>query len=282
MPKLRISELRTLIAKHISPSALAYHWETPVPTSLQLRRAEEFFLTHRPKLLYSTPTFRTVQQSTLPEVAFLGRSNVGKSSLLNGIMRKELCHTSKKPGRTTYMNFIAVGGQDENGNPGRMLVLDMPGYGKGSRPEWGAEVMKYLVGRRQLRRAFVLIDASHGLKKSDETLLHSLREYAISHQVILSKVDRILFDHDEGMRPLHEEKFQSNIAELRRICEEVRAKIQPRESDGPEALGEIVSCSADKRLDKKAKLGLNQVRWAVIAAAGLGEKKRRLLPSEMC
>ena len=90
-----------------------------------------------------------MQHSTLPEVAFLGRSNVGKSSLLNALIRGEICHTSKKPGRTKSMNFIAVGGRDENGNPGRMLVLDMPGYGKGSRPEWGTEIMKYLVGRKQ-------------------------------------------------------------------------------------------------------------------------------------
>ena len=144
-----ISVLRSLIAKHISPSTLAYHWETSVPTSLQLLRADDFFLSHRAELLYSTPKFRTVEQSTLPEVAFLGRSNVGKSSLLNGLMRTEICHTSRKPGRTTSMNFIAVGGPDENGNQGRMLVLDMPGYGKGSRPEWGAEIMKYLIGRRQ-------------------------------------------------------------------------------------------------------------------------------------
>ena len=125
----------------------------------------------------------------------------------------------------------------------------------------------------------MLIDALHGLKETDEILLHSLRESAISHQVILSKVDRILF---EGTRALSEEKFQSNIAELRRICEQVRAKIQPRKSDGPEALGEIISCSADKRLDRETKLGLDQVRWAVLAATGLGDKKRRLSPSEVC
>ena len=136
----------------------------------------------------------------------------------------------------------------------------------------------------RLRRDFVLIDASHGLKNSDEILLRSLRESAISHQVILSKVDRILFEGIKGTRPdLAEGKFQSNIAELRRICEQVRAQIQPRKSDGPEALGEIVSCSADKNLDKKAKLGLNQVRWAVLAAAGIGDKqRRRLLPVEIC
>ena len=124
----------------------------------------------------------------------------------------------------------------------------------------------------------MLVDASHGLKKSDEILLHSLRESAISHQVIFSKVDRILF---EGRRFITEEQFQSNIAELRRIGEQVRAKIQPKKSDGPGALGEIVSCCAEKKLNKEQILGLNEVRWAVLAATGFGEKKRKISPSEM-
>lgn len=120
----------------------------------------------------------------------------------------------------------------------------------------------------------MLIDSLHGLKKTDEMLLDSLRKSAISHQVILSKVDRILF---AGMRTLSEQKLQSNIAELRRICENLRIKIQPGKSDGPEALGEIISFSADKKLDKERKVGLNQVRWAVLAATGLGDKKQRLV-----
>lgn len=140
--------LHSRIAK-IVPSSLAYHWDTPRPTKAQLRRADNFFLSHPPLMLHSKDKFRTIQQSTLPEVAFLGRSNIGKSSLLNGLLRSGVCHISKKPGRTKTMNFIAVGGPDETGNAGRMLLVDMPGYGKGSREEWGEEVMKYLLGRRQ-------------------------------------------------------------------------------------------------------------------------------------
>lgn len=141
--------LNPVISRNILPSALAYHWDTPFPTSAQLRRADDFFLSYQPLLTYSTTEFRTVKEGTVPEVAFLGRSNVGKSSLLNALMRTNICYTSKQPGRTRSMNFIAAGGPDEEGNAGRLLVLDMPGYGKGSRPEWGAEIMKYLVGRRQ-------------------------------------------------------------------------------------------------------------------------------------
>ncbi len=129
-----------------SPS---YYWDTATPTTDQLKRAHKFFWRAPPKLLFSSTQFRNVQFTNLPEVAFLGRSNVGKSSLLNALMGREICHTSSKPGRTRSMNFFAVGGEDGHGNPGKLAVLDMPGYGKGSREEWGPEIMKYLVGRKE-------------------------------------------------------------------------------------------------------------------------------------
>ena len=128
---------------------LGYYWDTVPPTADQLRQAQKFFSAAAPKLLFSTETFRTVIDSSVPEVAFLGRSNAGKSSLLNALMGHKICHTSRQPGRTRSMNFFAVGGEDSRGNPGKVVVLDMPGYGKGSRTEWGTEIMKYLVGRKQ-------------------------------------------------------------------------------------------------------------------------------------
>lgn len=174
------------------------------------------------------------------------------------------------------MNFFAVGGEDGHGSPGRLAVLDMPGYGKGSREEWGPEIMKYLIGRKQLRRAFLLVDVLHGLKRSDEEILSLFRQNAISHQIILSKVDRILFPKS---RPSIA-RMERNSPELDCICENLKGKIQPGNGDGPEALGEIVTCSAEATLEGK-KLGINNVRWAVLAATGLGEEKRKLLPSEM-
>ena len=132
------------------PSSPSYYWDTKAPRADQLKQAQEFFSKGGPpKLLFSSTKFRNVHMSDLPEVAFLGRSNVGKSSLLNALMGWEMCHTSSKPGRTRSMNFFAVGGEDGRGNPGKLAVLDLPGYGKGSQAEWGPEIMKYLIGRKQ-------------------------------------------------------------------------------------------------------------------------------------
>ena len=128
------------------------YWDTSPPLPSQLREAELFFARAAPQLLYSSTDFRNVKISPTPEVAFLGRSNVGKSSLLNAVMGQKICHTSSKPGRTRTMNFFSVGGEDGAGNPGKLTLLDMPGYGSGSRAEWGGEIIKYLVGRRQYVR----------------------------------------------------------------------------------------------------------------------------------
>lgn len=156
-PKSRPSRTRIIIqpGRHHSrgagsaPTSPSYYWDTAVPTPEQLSRAERFFWKAPPALLFSSTEFRNVKATNIPEVAFLGRSNVGKSSILNALMGKEICHTSSKPGRTTSMNFFAVGGEDGQGSDGMLAVLDMPGYGHGSREEWGPEIMKYLIGRKQ-------------------------------------------------------------------------------------------------------------------------------------
>ncbi len=137
------------IHAHISQDGASFHWDTPSPTPAQRQRAVHFYKSSSPALLFSSTTFRNVHISSLPEVAFFGRSNVGKSSLLNALMGQNICHTSSKPGRTRSMNFFAVGGKDEQGNKGRLAVLDMPGYGQGSHAEWGTEIEKYLRGRKQ-------------------------------------------------------------------------------------------------------------------------------------
>lgn len=128
----------------------------------------------------------------------------------------------------------------------------------------------------RLRRAFLLVDALHGLKRSDEELLSLFRQHAISHQIILSKVDRILFPKGNPSAA----HLERNLPEIERICEKLRIKVQPGIRDGPEALGEIVTFSSETVISG-SKLGINNVRWAVLVATGLSEEKRKLLPSNM-
>ena len=126
-----------------------FYWDTQVPQLSQFEYADRFFTPsrHSPLRLWSASKFRTIPISSVPEVAFFGRSNVGKSSLLNALMGQKLCWTSSKPGRTREMNAFGVGGM--KGGESRVVLMDMPGYGKGSRDEWGEEIMKYLTGRKQ-------------------------------------------------------------------------------------------------------------------------------------
>ena len=105
-------------------------------------------------------------------------------------------------------------------------------------------------------------------------MLDLLRQQAVSHQIILSKVDRVLFP---GSKNPSELKLQRNSLELHKLYESLRTEIQPRKFDGPEGLGEIISCSAEKSLEKGKKVGINQVRWAVLAATGLGDMKQKLV-----
>lgn len=129
------------------------YWETTPPSASQLATAANFFkpTPTSPALLWSAAKFRTTPtESARPEVAFLGRSNVGKSSVLNAVLGREICYTSSKPGRTREMNAFGIGmSAPADGAQPRIVLLDMPGYGKASRAEWGVEIMKYLKGRRQ-------------------------------------------------------------------------------------------------------------------------------------
>lgn len=111
----------------------------------------------------------------------------------------------------------------------------------------------------------MLVDSLHGLKSSDRQLLASLRQNAISHQILLSKVERIF-------HPKLKSKNDSD--RLLKLCEELRPILQPGKLDGPEALGELIGCSGEKTLEDGQKLGVDRVRWAILAAAGLGDNRR--------
>lgn len=199
-----------------------------------------------------------------PEVCFLGRSNVGKSSLLNTLLTRKISHTSSKPGRTKLMNAFAVGGAEDNGK-NRLVVLDMPGYGKGGRAEWGTEVLKYLGKRRQLKRAFLLIDAEHGVKSSDQQLIALLKEHSVPYQIVLSKADRVLYT---GSREPGEWALNNRISQLRRVMETVKDLVQPSPEDDVLGVGEVLACSSEKWVNGN-RMGINAVRFAMLQAAGL-------------
>jgi GTP-binding protein len=124
-----------------------------------------------------------------PEVAFAGRSNVGKSSLVNALTgRKALARASGEPGRTRELNFFLLGD--------RMRFVDMPGYGYAKAPKteierWTKLVRDYLRGRPGLARVFLLVDARHGIKANDETVMDMLDGSAVVYQVVLTKADKL-------------------------------------------------------------------------------------------
>lgn len=134
-------------------------------------------------------TLDRLPPETLPEVAFLGRSNVGKSSLINALTgRNTLARTSNTPGRTRQLNFFDLGS--------RLLLVDMPGYGyaEASKVEierWNNLIDSYLRGRSSLRRLCLLIDARHGLKPNDLEVMEWLDKRAVIYQIVLTKLDKL-------------------------------------------------------------------------------------------
>ena len=141
--------------------------------------------------LKSAPQLRFLPEPTVPEIAFAGRSNVGKSSLLNKLAnRNGLARTSNTPGRTQELNFFEVG------EPLVFRLVDMPGYGFAKAPKdvvrkWRHLINDYLRGRAVLKRALVLVDSRHGLKDVDRDVMKMLDEAAVNYHLVLTKADKI-------------------------------------------------------------------------------------------
>lgn len=156
------------------------------------------------------------------EVCFAGRSNVGKSSLINALTgRKSLARASNTPGRTQEINYFTAGHSH--------YIVDLPGYGYAEAPpavvaRWQALLRAYLAGRQTLRRAFVLIDMRHGIKKVDEEILSLLDKSAVTFQIVMTKADKV------------------KAADQARILEQVRSALQKH----PAAYPEIVVTSSEK------------------------------------
>lgn len=272
-----------------------WYWESFPPTIAQKTQANHFFTNHgkNAKLLRSVAQFRLFPESDVPEVAFVGRSNVGKSSLLNAIVNADikalLARTSSTPGFTKTMNLYGLGagngviikkqpnGRDKIVGLGGLTIVDMPGYGEGSLASWGVEIMKYIRSRKQLRRVFVLLDAEHGIKDKDRSLLASLRLAGVSHQVILSKLDKLYIPQAKDIKRF-DGKSARHLApkgtpeNVRRTMEKLKNEIQPPVGGG--ALGEILGVSAETLVDGK-RLGIDHIRFAVLKAAGLDGKFKK-------
>ncbi|HLX16583.1 MAG TPA: ribosome biogenesis GTP-binding protein YihA/YsxC [Bradyrhizobium sp.] len=196
------------------------------------------------QFFWAAPSIETLPPMAGVEVAFAGRSNVGKSSLINALTgRNALARTSNTPGRTQELIFFE--GPPDAG----FRLVDMPGYGYASAPKtkvasWTALIHKYLQGRSNLARVYVLIDARHGLKEVDLEVLKTLDRSAVSYQIVLTKADQI--------KP----------AELQARVAEVSAAL----STHPAAFPEILATSA------QTGAGIAELRAAMVRL--LGERRR--------
>ncbi|KQM28585.1 MULTISPECIES: ribosome biogenesis GTP-binding protein YihA/YsxC [unclassified Sphingomonas] len=192
------------------------------------------------QFLKSAPSLDYLPSPDVPEIAFAGRSNVGKSSLLNALTgRTSLARTSVTPGRTQELNFFDIG------TPLKLRLVDMPGYGFAKAPKdmvrkWRYLVNDYLRGRQVLKRTLVLIDSRHGIKDVDREVFEMLDKAATSYRIVLTKTDKI------------------KATELEDVYAAVGEEVRKR----PAAHPDVISTSSEKGM------GIAELRAAVIESIG--------------
>jgi len=163
------------------------------------------------QFVMSVPELEHLPASTNPEIGFAGRSNVGKSSLINALTnRRGLARTSNTPGRTQELNFFTAPGV-------ALMIVDMPGYGFAQAPkvkveQWTGLVKDYVRGRPTLVRIFLLVDARHGLKDLDLAVMDLMDQAAVSYQVVLTKIDKIKPPELAGTMQVTGEKLKNHAA----------------------------------------------------------------------
>jgi GTP-binding protein len=210
-----------------------------VSAEAELEEAARKLFSGPAAFLKSAPELKFLPDPGAPEIAFAGRSNVGKSSLLNRLTnRAALARTSNTPGRTQELNFFEIG------EPVRLRLVDMPGYGFAKAPKdaarkWRFLVNDYLRGRQVLKRTLLLVDSRHGIKEIDREMMKMLDEAAVSYRLVLTKADKIK---------------ASELAEVQRTTEEEARR-------HPAAHPEIIATSSEKGL------GMDRLRAAVLEAA---------------
>jgi len=186
--------------------------------------------------LKSAPALEFLPPPSVPEIAFAGRSNVGKSSLLNALVgRRAIARTSVTPGRTQELNFFDIG------DPVRFRVVDMPGYGYAKAPKdvvkkWRFLINDYLRGRAVLKRTLVLIDSRHGVKEVDLDVMKMLDEAAVSYRLVLTKADKI------------------KASELEKVADATRAEARKHAAAFPD----VIITSSEKRM------GIDELRGFVM------------------
>ena len=205
-----------------------------------IERARRLF-SGRVDFQLSAPALKFLPEPTVPEIAFAGRSNVGKSSLLNALTgRKALARASVTPGRTQELNFFEVG------EPLAFRLVDMPGYGFAKAPpavveKWRRLVRDFLRGRVVLKRTLLLVDARHGIKPVDAEMMKMLDEAAVGYRVVLTKADKI------------------KASELAEVTVRTEAEARKHIAAHPQVL--VTSA--------ELKMGIDELRAAVLADAAV-------------